>query len=380
MRQNRGSLLGVVLILIATFVYASEPYAWSLKTNKSRVYMNEAVEIEYTCRFKDQGYLYAIEFNPVGENDMYRLLSLGEVTQIKDGRRSATYRYVLFPKKAGEQRFGFKAQMRKTNKASIESAVIGRDNVEAYAYKDTDVLLPAVKLDVMDQQERMTGRFALSVTLDKQEVKAYEPVHLDVHVSGEGNFDQIRPYEIRIDGVKSFSGGGENHFRLGKEGFKGEWRQQFSLVGEKSFRIDPIELRYFDIDRQESVVLRSQAYEVNVTEGYTKAELLDAEPPKEESLLWSAATLYYLLTFLLGAVVGGFVSRFKRVKKEPHGFEEEIEACSSVKSLLTKLVILPLIQKYEALGEKAVLHDLKKEIRAVWKSDTINIEKGRDAK
>jgi len=107
---------GIVLIFIASFVYASEPYVWSLKTNKSRVYVNEAVEIEYTCRFKDQGYLYAIEFNPVGENDMYRLLSLGEVEQIKDGKRSATYRYVLFPKKAGEQLFSFKARMRKTNR------------------------------------------------------------------------------------------------------------------------------------------------------------------------------------------------------------------------------------------------------------------------
>jgi len=386
MRQNRGSLWGVVLILIASFVYASEPYVWSLKTNKSRVYVNEAVEIEYTCRFKDQGYLYAIEFNPVGENSVYRVLSLGEVEQIKDGRRSATYRYVLFPKKAGEQHFGFNARMRKTNKASIESAVIGRDNVEAYAYKDTEVVLPAVNLNVMNQQEKMTGRFALSVTLDKQEVKAYEPVHLDVHVSGEGNFDQISPYEIHIDGVKIFSGEGEKQFRLSKEGFKGEWRQQFSLVGEKSFRIDPIELRYFDIDREESVMLRSQAYEVNVTEGYTRAELLDDEPPKEESVFWSAATLYYLLTFLLGAVVGGFASQFRRVKKEPHGFEAEIMKCTSVKSLLTKLVIsedqryLPLIQKYEALGEKAVLRDLKKEIMAIWKSDTINIEKGRNAK
>jgi len=377
---------GIVLIFIASFVYASEPYAWSLKTNKSRVYVNEAVEIEYTCRFKDQGYLYAIEFNPVGENDMYRLLSLGEVEQIKDGKRSATYRYVLFPKKAGEQLFSFKARMRKTNRASIESAVIGRDNVEAYAYKDTEALLPAVKMDVLDQQERMTGRFALSVTLDKQEVKAYEPVHLDVHISGEGNFDQIRPYEIHIDGVKSFSGEGEKNYRLSKEGFKGEWRQQFSLVGEKSFRIEPIELRYFDIDKHESVVLRSEAFEVNVTEGYIRAELLDEEPPKKESLLWSPSTLYYVLTFLFGAVVGRFISQFKRVKKEPHGFEEEVEACTSVKSILTKLVIsedqryLPLIKKYETLGEKASLRDLKKELKAVWKSDTINIEKGIDAK
>jgi hypothetical protein len=81
------------------------------------------------------------------------------------------------------------------------------------------------------------------------------------------------------------------------------------------------------------------------------------------------------LTFLSGVVVGRFATHSKGTRKEAKKFEEEIEACRSVKSLLTKLVMLDderyaaLIQKYDALGEKAALRDLKKELKALLKSN-----------
>ena len=375
MKQNRGSGWGLIFLFIASLVYGNAPYAWSLKTNKSSVYVNEAVEIEYTCDFSDKAYLYVIEFAPEGETDAYRMLSLGESEEIKDAKRSSTYRYVLFPKKAGQQEIRFTALMRKTTQASIENSVIGRDNVQGYAFSDKEVALPAVNLEVLDHRERMTGRFALDVTLDKSEVKAYEPVHLDVQVSGEGDFDQMKDINLSIDGVKIFSETGEKHYSLTETGFKGEWEQKFSLVGEKNFTIRPIELAYFDIGRKERVVLRSEAFEVKVQEGYKKEELLDEVAQKESSFAWSWTYLYYLLTFISGAVIGRFATRFKGTRKEPKGFEEEIGACRSVKRLLTKLVMLDderyaaLIQKYDALGEKAALRDLKKELKTLLKSN-----------
>ncbi len=375
MRQSRGSIWGVIFLFFASFLYGSGPYAWSLKTNKSGVYVNEAVEIEYTCSFEDKAYLYVIEFSPEGETEEYRMLSLGETESIKDGKRINTYRYVLFPKKAGQKEFRFTALMRKTTKASIEHSVIGRDNVEGYTFTDKKVVPPVIELEVLDHRERMTGRFALNVTLDKSEAKAYEPVHLDVHVRGEGDFDQMKDINLSIDGVKIFSEAGEKHYRLTEEGFKGEWEQKFSLVGEKSFVIRPIELAYFDIVKKERVVLRSEAFEVEVKEGYKREELLDEVSQKESSIGWSWTYLYYLLTFISGVLIGRFAAQFKRVRKEPKGFEAEIGACRSVKSLLTKLVMedderyAPLIQKYDALGEKAALRDLKKELKALLESN-----------
>jgi hypothetical protein len=376
MRQSLGRVWGAIFLFVATFVYGGEPYSWSLTTNKSSVYVNEAVEVEYTCTFEDKAFLYVIEFNPEGESDEYRMLPLGEVETIKESKRSNTYRYVLFPKKAGHKAFHFKALMRKTTKASIENSVIGRDNVEGYAFTDREAVLPDVILDVLEHKEKMTGRFVLSATLDKNEVKAYEPVHLDVKVEGEGDFDQMKDFDLHIDGVKIFSEPGEKHYRLTKDGFKGEWEQKFSLVAEKSFTIKPLELRYFDIDKKERVVLRSDAFDVAVKEGYKREELLDKPEVKRSSGWWSWSYLYYLLTFTVGVIIGRFITQFQRVYKEPQGFETEIEASTSVKNLLTKLAISgdlryrDVIQKYEKMGANASLRELKKELRALLKNQS----------
>ena len=376
MRQNRGSVWGAIFLFVATLLYGGEPYSWSLKTNKSSVYVNEAVEVEYTCNFEDRAYLYVIEFNPEGESDEYRMLPLGEVETIKASKRSNTYRYVLFPKKAGHKAFHFRALMRKTTKASIENSVIGRDNVEEYEFSDKEAVLPVLELEVRGHRERMTGRFGLNVTLDKNETRAYEPVHLDVQVKGEGDFDQMQDFDLHIDGVKIFSEPGEKHYRLTKDGFKGEWEQKFSLVAEKSFTIKPLELRYFDIDKKERVVLRSDAFDVAVKEGYKREELLDKIDKKEKSDWWSWSYLYYFLTFIVGVIIGRFIAQFRRLQKEPQGFDAEIEGCTSVKSLLTKLVMSgdaryrAVIEKYEKMGETASLGALKKELKVLSKNQS----------
>ncbi len=383
MRQNRGRLLALVLLFMSTFLFAVEPYTWSLTMSKNSVYVDEAVEIEYTCSFQDQAYLHVIKFTPEQENEAYRLLPLGVIEKTRDGRRSDTYRYVLFPKKPGQQSFDFHALMRKTTKASIENSVIGRDNVEDYSFIDTKVALPTVVLDVSAHQESLTGQFSLNVTLDKNEVKAYEPVHLDIHVQGEGDFDQMQDIVLVIDGVKVFSEVGEKHYKLTENGFQGEWEQKFSLVGAKNFTIKPIELSYFNIVKRERVLLRSERFDVSVKEAYTKEELLD-DLEDQSSSWWSWSYLNYLFTFILGVVLGRYALHFKDIKKSPEGFIAEIEACSSVNTLLTKLVLngdtrfSPLIQKYDALGSKASLKELKKEIVSIVNSDTITEQKGKD--
>lgn len=375
MRQSLGSFLGAILLVVSTLMYGAEPYTWSLNINKNRAYVNEAIALEYTCDFEDAAYLHVIELNIVGEDDRYRLLSLGEAETIKDGKRRNVYRYVLFPKKAGEQTFAFKVLMRKTTKASIENSVIGRDNVQGYAFVDHTMDLPPVHLEVLDHKEKMTGRFALRVELDKANVKAYEPVHLDVHLKGEGDFDQMQDIVLNIEGVTIFSEVGEKRYNLTPEGFKGEWEQKFSLVAKEDFTIEPIQLAYFDVDKQERTVLRSERFEIKVDEGYKREELLDDVASEVDAPRWSWSYLNYLFTFIAGVLLGRYSLRLKGEQKTPNGIVEEIAVSSSVNMALAKLVMTGdrrftgLIEKYEKLGSKATLSGLKKELMDILKSD-----------
>ncbi len=375
MKRSLGNLLGIVMFVMASAAYGIEPYTWSLNAHKSSAYVNEAVAFEYTCDFDDEAYLYVIELNIVGENEIYRLYSLGESEAIKEGKRQTVYRYLLFPKKAGEQTFRFNVLMRKTTRASIENSVIGRDNVRGYSFEDHALELPPLRLDISDHKEKMTGRFSLDVTLDKTDVKAYEPVHLDVRLRGEGDFDEMKDMVLKIAGVKVFSEAGEKRYVLTTEGYKGEWEQKFSIVAEKDFTIEPIELAYFDIDKKERVVLRSERFDIKVSEGYKREALLDDVAPEADSSWWSWSYLNYLFTLIAGIVIGRYSLRFKRSEKRSASLAEEVAAASSVNAALAKLVMngdarfSALIEKYEKLGNRASLSDLTRELRSILKSD-----------
>ena len=359
-KLNLGKFITIILFLQLA-VWADTPYHWTLKSNKSSVYVNEAIEIEYTCHFDDKAFLYVIEFTPQNEKKRdYRILSLGVKEGVSDGKRSATYRYVLFPKVAGNKVYAFQALMRKTTQASIENSAIGRDNVEDYAFNDQKMALPPVEVVVKAHQERMTGQFTLKVSLDTKDVKAYTPVHLDLHMRGEGDFDQMQDINLSIDGVKVFSEPGEHHYRLTKEGFKGEWEQKFSLVSDKDFVIDPIEIAYFDIKKKRRIVLKSDRYEIKVAPAYEVEALLDDAPENESFSWWYWSYLNYVMTFILGVLAHYYFARFQaqRVIVALLGDEEKIRQCRSTKQLLTRLIMRDddrfdtVIQKYENLGDK----------------------------
>ena len=369
MRRNLGKQLLLLSLLLVTSLYAGG-YEWSLKSNKQSVYVNEAIELEYSCKFEDQANLYVIEFTPQEQKSSeYRIFSLGVVEKIREGKRSVTYRYVIFPKQPGHHEYPFSALMRKTTQASIENSVIGRDNVEDYAFSDTWVTLPPLVVEVKDHQERMTGHFSLRVTLDKQEVKAYEPVHLDLHMQGEGDFDLMEDINLSIEGVKVFSEPGERNYRLTKDGYKGEFEQKFSLVADRDFEIKPITITYFDIYEKKRITLRSEHYKIDVTPAFERETLLDVVE-EDDSTWWSWSYLNYIMMFVLGILAERYFQQWRhRVSGHIADIDQDIYQAKSVKQLLTKLILLedmrfePLINKYEGQSSKEALKALKSEIK-----------------
>ena len=342
MKPNPGdSLLKylLVLLLLVNISYAEALYEWSVKTSKSSVSVNEAVELHYTCRFSDEGSLYTIEFKPPKETDAYRLYALSEKERITEGIRTNEYRFIVFAKQSGRIDLSFEALMRRTTKASIENTVIGRDNVEDIEYTDTNLLLPNVVLDVKRAGAALSGRFTLDMKLDKQEAGAYEPLHLTLSVEGEGNFDQFVPFAINIADVQVFAEAPEKSYHLSERGFSGKVEQRFALVAHKDFRLDAFELEYFDLNEQRVKKLRTEITEVTVSKAAEAEELLDNDEEEASSREWDWSYLNYLLTLLTGFILGRWLRRKPLHKKRDETFIGQIRESESVKKLLTVLVL-----------------------------------------
>jgi len=336
MKHSLGKIL--FLMIFGVLSLSASTYTWEANAKKSRLFMNEAVEIEYICQFNDEAYQYVIEFVPPKKGDGYRLYRLSETERMINGKRINRYRFVLFFEKSGTEVLDFNALMRRTSKASIEDTVLGRDNVEDFSFTDTKVNLPLLHFDIRAHQEKLTGKFSLEVHMEKTSVNAYESIPLTIKVEGTGNFDEFIPFELEIEGVDLFKEVPQKTLELMSQGYKGTWIERYALIPQHNFELPVFTLRYFDLVAEREIILHSRAIKVIVAEENASEMLLDKE--EESAVEWNGSTLYYLLTLITGILIGRYVHIKPSVTPEEGTLYVQLQACRDPKRFVTLLVLL----------------------------------------
>jgi len=361
MRNNLGRVILSIFILLHINLFAST-YKWSVEANKKTAYTNEAIYLKYICEYSDNGELYNIEFNPVTDNEKYTIELLSESEKIVEGKKVNSFEFVAFVKEDGQIEFAFDTTMKKTNKDSIQNTVLGRDNADYEEFSQRIIRQDSINIDVKKSSTDLVGEFTLEVVKDKEDLKAYQPYHLEIKLSGSGNFKALKPIEFNIEGVKVFSQKVIKKIKLTKSGYRGSWSQKFAFVSEKNFKIPKLKIEYFNLKDKVKKILVINGSDIKVAKAYKKEELLDA---KEEKFELNYDFLYYILTFTAGFLFAKI--RFKNVKEQKineNSFKVKIEG---VKSLEELMIVLALedAKKYEKLiikienGEMLSLKDAK---------------------
>ncbi len=296
MKRNLGKILFLWIISVGQVWGA---YQWSILDIPKSLVVGQSGVVRYQCRFDTSAGDYTIEFKPAS-GATYKASILTQNDQIIEGKRLQTFDVLIVPTKAGEINIAFEALIRHTTFASIENATIGRDNVKKYDFKDENVHLPPVSIQVGENPEILTGKMTLEVRSDAAMVRAHEPFHLSVIVRGEGNLDEVPPYELNISGVKVFSQPLQKSLTPSAQGFEGEVSQEFALVAGESYTIEPLSLSYFDTEKNQIVTLKSKPVYVEIGEGYELSSLLDAPDIKDYTTLKK----YALYGFFIGLGVG----------------------------------------------------------------------------
>ncbi|PHQ65995.1 MAG: hypothetical protein COB99_00920 [Sulfurimonas sp.] len=354
MRNNLGRVILIILIFLNLNLAAST-YKWSVQADKTEAMTNEAIYLKYICEYSDAAGLYVIEFNPVVDNNQYRVEIFSETEKIEDGKKINTFEFVAFVKHSGEQKFIFDTTMKKTNKDSIENTVLGRDNADYEEFSERFIRQDAVVVNVKQSSTSLVGEFVLNVKKDKEKLKAYEPYHLEINIEGSGNFKALKSIVFEIEGVKIFSQKVIQNIKLTKNGYKGSWSQKFAFVSEKDFKIPEVKIEYFDLKEQRVKEMLVNASMVEVTKAYKKEELLDFQ---EKGFEFSFDFIYYILTFIAGFLFAKI--NFKRVRKSNSvdaTFQVKIEKAKSLDELMVILALTDA-RKYEGFIEEVASKEI----------------------
>lgn len=347
MKQSLGKYVTLFLLLAAS-LWSKENYQWHSSVSQTDAYVNEAIFLESTCQFSDDGALYVIEFTP-RDNDNYEIKLLKEDEKIVNGRRLNLYEFVIFPKHEGEFELNLEALMRKTTKESIENTVIGRDNVEDTDFTDKSARVLHETIHVKKALNPIIGEFDLKVVLDKTEVTAYEPTHLKITISGKGDLEKIPPFTLDIENTKIFSEAPQRELRLSQHGYEGVMQQEFAIVGTHDFVIPEIRFEYFDLEDEKEKLLLQKPLPVSVAKGVDKAILLDETTPDVWSFPWEYS--YYLLTFLIGVLFGKYV-HFKPKKSRISNVLKSKISESRSKNALAILLVISEEERFEEVIAK----------------------------
>ena len=252
-----------------------------------------------------------------------------------DSKKTTTYEYSAKAKVAGKLHFDFHAKMKKT---SDDDRGVNNFIMEMVA-------LNTLSVKVKENPNGIVGVFTLDVKADEKPVKAYEPYHLDITISGIGNFEDIKPIQYTINGVKVFSQKTIQDVKLTVNGHEGTWSQKFAFVADKDFTIPSVHIEYFD---KTIKTLEIKEFNVVVKESFKKEELLD-EVEKVEP--FSFEFIYYILTFIAGFLVSKIKFKKERINTKEKVLGEKIKNAQTLDAL-SMILILDNERKYaEVLRE-----------------------------
>jgi len=334
MKKILGSLL-----LLSLSLWAKSTYEWSVQLQQKQIYLNQAITLNMQCRFDKDGKNDDVEFVPPSDIPFdFKLLS--ENRHFEGERQIISLEYLLFAKKAGAFSIKLEPTMLFTSQSAIDNVIIGRDNVNDLETEKERAEIAPVKVTVLPTASSLTGTMRIETKNDIQTASAYEPVHFEVSIRGDGNLQGLQDLNFEIENVEVFSDEAQKSFSLGEKGYSGIWTQRFAFVAKDDFTIPAVSIHYFDLTSKEEKVLKSEAIEISINkEGIKVEDLVDKVDLPSQKIDFSKYVeyLYYLLTFMSGFIVAKLVRLPQKTQKKEKG--KKLKEAKTAKELLEHLIV-----------------------------------------
>ncbi|NPA82649.1 MAG: protein BatD [Epsilonproteobacteria bacterium] len=324
----------------------SKSFDLEMYSDKKEVYVGEPLRLTIVFRKKIGVNLSDVSFNPPSFLGFWAKELQTSPKEIVGSFVVQKIEYVLFPQREGEIEI---------DRASLDITSLKRDKNDEYSYQREKkrIFSNSLKIDVkpLPLGVRLFGKFSLKANVDKRSVKAGEAVNLTIRVEGEGNIEDIDEFSLDIPFVTVYKERPKivSDFRNGRYG--GSFSEKFSLIAKKDFTIPSFSLAFFDKDRKERVVLKTEPIDINVTGGGAKESKIERfDRKREEDVDMKKLVLLSIGTFIIGVLIGfllkGAVFRKKRTISS---IQKRIKSAKDDKELLK--ILLPFVERSKEIEE-----------------------------
>ncbi len=263
--QNNGDII-IAAIPNKTKIYEGEPVEMVIKLYSR---FNNISTDDFVFPELEGGWIKEITTEqPRSQNDSYKG---------KSYYAAVLKRIIYIPQRSGEIYFDpIKAKFR------VQMVVPSNNPADNFFYGGTveerffDVASEKVKFDVMPLPENgkpegfinAVGNYSFSATLDKNEVKANEPVNLTIKISGTGNLALINVPQVKFP--LSFETSEpilKENTKPTDKGIAGSKTFEYLLIprGGGDFALGPVTFSYFDPKTKKYNEIKSDSLKVKVS-------------------------------------------------------------------------------------------------------------------
>ncbi len=329
--------------------------------DKNEVYVGEPILLTYTFKQRVDIKLSEANFNPPSFQDFWAKSTKKVPNSVKDGYKIYRIHYLLFPQKSGTLSL---------ESGRMDVAVMKEEKKGYFSFQQAKwktLYSNALKIAVkpLPKGVDLYGNYTFSVVVDKNNTKANEPINLTITILGEGNVDDIDPFNLEVKNAMVYSDKPKRNASLVDGKNRIVFKQKFAIVSDQNFTIPALEFRFFDgkvhIEHSKTFaieVVNLQAKKEDVV--FEKNGINHDKTIRTKDASNSTIMIASLLSFVVGMLVMWLIIRWQ--KRAKHRIEtpiqQRIKDAKEDKELLA--VLLPLMDKSTQIEE--IVKKLEKNI------------------
>lgn len=304
----------------------TDKYFITLKAHKNEVFQHEPVQITMQLFELKEKRLLDLLYSPPSKDNFF-VKQLGQERSYVENKYVVhEMQYLYYPQVEGNLTIkGAQARIGIPVKAKD---MFGQTLIPKHKVIESNDIVINVK--PVNEDVDLVGQVTMQTALNGTSLKENEPLFFEITLSGKANFDDFKGFKIEINDATVYEG----ETKISHNGFK----QSFSIVSNKSFKIPVLSVKVFDTKEQKVKTIASKEYQVSIeTE---KKETVKEIIVQKEVISWQIVVLSFFIgtitTVLSGLVIYKYKSK-EKIKKtkfqELVPFSQEDEVYRLLKQL-----------------------------------------------